>query len=143
VEGKEKVLPRLYFLESELSFQPVYSREIDWKVYQSNRGKRLEIERWVENIINATIDICKMFLVGKKEEIPEATREILFKIACLIYQKETEAELFSELAKIRNTLAHHYLDIKWEDIKRFIDLVPTLYPLFLGYIKKQLNLSRF
>lgn len=136
MEGK--VLPRLYFLESELSFQSVYSIEIDWKVYQSNRGKRLELERWVENIINATIDICKIFLVAKNEEIPETTRDILFKMACLIYQIETEAELFSELAKIRNTFAHHYLDIKWEDIKRFMDLVPKLYPLFLGYIKKEL-----
>ena len=84
MEGKEKVLPRLYFLESELSFQSAYSIEIDWKVYQSNRGKRLELERWVENIINATIDICKIFLVAKNEEIPETTRDILFKMACCI-----------------------------------------------------------
>ncbi|WP_219857220.1 HepT-like ribonuclease domain-containing protein [Candidatus Hakubella thermalkaliphila] len=136
---RAKLIPHIEYLEKELPFFEIYEREIDWKVYQSQRSKRLEVERWIECLINATLDISKMFLTIKEEEIPETSREVLFKTGSGIYDKEEEAEAFSELAKIRNTLAHRYLDIKWQDIKRFFQVVPKLYPAFLDYIKKELE----
>lgn len=71
------------------------------------------------------------------EEIPETSREILLKIGARIYEKEEEALSFSEFVKIRKTLAHRYLDIKWNDIKKFMQLAPKLYPPFLNYIIKK------
>lgn len=136
---KTKLIPHIEYLEKELSFLSVYKEEIDWKVYQSQRSKRLEIERWVECLINATLDISKMLLTIKGEELPETSREILFAIGSHIYTKEEDAEAFSELAKIRNTLAHRYLDIKWQDIKRFFQMVSKLYPAFLDYIKNEVQ----
>ncbi len=136
---ESKLIPHVHFLERELSFHSHYEKEIDWKVYQSQRSKRLEIERWVESLINATLDISKMFLIIKGEDVPETSREVLFRMAGHIYEKEKEAETFSELAKIRNTLAHRYLDLKWNDIKRFLEIAPLLYPSFLNFIKKQIG----
>ena len=138
-EDRSKFIPHIQYLEKELSFSEVYEREIDWKVYQTQRSKRLEVERWVECLINATLDISKRLLTIREEEIPESSREVLFQIASRIYNREEEAETFSELAKIRNTLAHRYLDIKWQDIKRFFQIVFKLYPAFLDYIKKELE----
>ena len=135
---KIKLVPLLDYLEKELQFLPKYKEEIDWKVYQSVREKRLEVERWVECIINATLDISKMILTLSKEEIPETSREILYKIATLIYEEDT-AETFSKLAKIRNTLAHRYLDIRWNDIKSFMQKAEDIYPPFLEYVKKELE----
>lgn len=112
---------------------------MDWKVYQTQRSKRLEIERWVESLINATMDISKILLAVGNEEVPETSREILFKVGSLVFGNEVKAEAFSELAKIRNTLAHRYLDVKWEDIKRFLQLVPELYPLLLDFVKKEVE----
>lgn len=136
---KTKLIPHIEYLEKELSFLSVYKDEIDWKVYQSQRSKRLEIERWVECLINATLDISKMLLIIKGEELPETSREILFAIGSHIYTKEEDAGAFSELAKIRNTLAHRYLDIKWQDIKRFFQMASKLYPAFLDYIKNEVQ----
>jgi uncharacterized protein YutE (UPF0331/DUF86 family) len=136
---KSRIVPYLDYLEKELQFLSGYEREIDWKVYQSQRSKRLEIERWVESLINATLDICKMLLTIEGGEIPETSREVLFRIGSHIYNKEEEGEVFSELAKIRNTLAHRYLDMKWEDIKRFLQIAPQLYPPFLNVIKKEIE----
>lgn len=136
---RRKLIPHIEYIEKEVSFLSVYEKEIDWKVYHNNRGKRLEVERWVECIINATIDISKMLLTIKEEELPETSREILFQIGSRIYNKEEEAETFSELAKIRNTLAHRYLDIRWKDIKRFLQIVPELYPAFIDNIKKEIE----
>lgn len=136
---RSKLIPHVDYLEKELPFFSEYEKEVDWKVYQSQRAKRLEIERWVESIISATLDISKMLLTIMGEEISETSREVLFRIASHIYNKEEEAEAFSELAKIRNTLAHRYLDIKWGDIKRFLKIVPELYPSFLDFIKKEME----
>lgn len=136
---RAKFIPQVDYLEKELSYLSDYQRNVDWKVYQSQRSKRLEIERWVECIINVTLDISKMLLTISGEEIPETSREILFQIGSHIYQERGKAEGFSELAKIRNTLAHRYLDIKWGDIKRFLEIVPELYPPFLNFIKKEMG----
>ena len=136
---RSKLIPHIDYLEKELSFFEVYKNEVNWKVYQSQRSKRLEVERWVECLINATLDVSKMLLTIKETEIPETSREVLFQIAALIYNREDEAEVFSELAKIRNTLAHRYLDIRWQDIKKFFQILPDLYPAFLAYVKKEIE----
>lgn len=136
---KSKLIPNIDYIEKELSFLSEYEREVDWKNYQSQRAKRLEIERWVECLINATMDISKMILTTKGEAIPETSRDILFRIGSYVYDKEKKAEGFSELAKIRNTLAHRYLDIRWVDIKRFIEIGHELYPSFLDFVKKQIE----
>ena len=136
---KAKIISSLDYLEKELPFLSGYEKEVDWKVYQTQRSKRLEIERWVESLINATMDISKILLAVGNEEVPETSREILFKIGSLVFDNEVKAEAFSELAKIRNTLAHRYLDVKWEDIKRFLQLVPELYPLLPDFVKKEVE----
>lgn len=136
---KSKIISSLDYLEKELPFLSGYKKEVDWKVYQTQRSKRLEIERWVGSLINATMDISKILLAVGNEEVPETSREILFKVASLVFGNEVKAEAFSELAKIRNTLAHRYLDVKWEDIKRFLQLVPELYPLLLDFVKKEVE----
>lgn len=136
---RSKLIPHIEYLQKELPFFSEYEKEVDWKVYQSQRAKRLEIERWVESIINATLDISKMILTITGEEIPETSREVLFQIASHIYKKEEEALAFCELAKIRNTLAHRYLDLRWNDIRRFLQIVPRLYPAFLEFMKKEIE----
>ena len=136
---KSRLIFSVDYLEKELPFLSEYEREVNWKVYQMQRRKRLEIERWVENLINTTLDISKMLLAAMDGEIPETSREILFKIGSLVYDKEEEAEAFSELTKIRNTLAHRYLDVKWEDIKKFLQIVPELYPVFVDFVKKEIE----
>lgn len=135
---KIKLIPIIDYLEKELLFITKYKNEIDWKVYESVREKRLEIERWIECIINATLDISKMILTLRKGDIPETSREILFKIATLIYE-EDKAETFSKLAKIRNTLAHRYLDIRWHDIKLFLQTAQDIYLPFLEYVRKEIE----
>lgn len=136
---RSRVLSSLDYLEKELSFLSEYEQEVSWKVYQTQRSKRLETERWVEGLINAALDISKVLLAIRSEEIPETSREILFKVGSFVFDKEAEAEAFSELAKIRNTLAHRYLDIKWEDIKRFMHLASESYPLYIHFVKRELE----
>ena len=136
---RSKLIPNLDYLKRELPFVSEYKREVDWKVYQNQRSKRLEIERWVESLIIATLDIAKVLVAVKGNEIPETSREVLFQIGSQVFGREEEAESFSEFARIRNTLAHRYLDVRWEDIKRFLNMVPEFYPPFLEFVEKMIE----
>jgi len=77
---RSKLIPHVDYLEKELPFFSEYLKEINWRVYELQRSRRFEIERWVENLINATLDISKMVLTIIGDEIPETSREVLFKI---------------------------------------------------------------
>jgi uncharacterized protein YutE (UPF0331/DUF86 family) len=87
---RSKLIPNLDYLKRELPFVSEYKREVDWKVYQNQRSKRLEIERWVESLINATLDIAKVLLAVKGNEIPETSREVLFQIGSHVFDREEE-----------------------------------------------------
>jgi len=139
-EDRGRFIPYIDYIEKELDFLGKYESEVDWKVYQRDRSRRLEVERWVECLINATLDVSKMFLASEGEVVPETSREVLYRIAAFIFEKERDAETFSELARIRNTLAHHYLDIRWQDIKRFFKIATELYPPFLQYLKHTIGI---
>ena len=47
------------------------------------------------------------------------------------YEKEVDWKVY------QSPLAHRYLDIRWQDIKRFFHIAFNLYPAFLDYIKKR------
>lgn len=136
---RSKLIPHIDYIEKEIEFHSIYEKEIDWKVYQLQRSKRMEVERWVENLINATLDVSKIFLTIKGEAIPETSREVLFQMGSRVFNTEEQAETFSELAKIRYTLAHRYLDLRWNDIKRFLEIAPKFYPAFLNFIKSEIE----
>jgi len=85
---KSKLIPHVDYLEKELPYRSAYEEEVDFKAYHTQRSKRLEIERWVESLINATLDICKILLTIREGEIPETSREILFHVGSLIYDRE-------------------------------------------------------
>jgi uncharacterized protein YutE (UPF0331/DUF86 family) len=91
---KSKLIPYVDYLEKELQFLSGYEREVDWKVFESQRSKRLEVERWVESLMNATLDISKILLSAMGKEIPETSREVLFRIGSQIYDQEKETETF-------------------------------------------------
>lgn len=138
---KSKLIPHIRFIEKEMEFLEIYKREVGWNVYQSQRAKRLEVERWTECIINAVLDTSKMLFTINREAVPETSRDLLFKIGAYIFKKEEDALNFSELARIRNTLAHRYLDLRWNDIRHFLQIAPRLLPAFLDHVKKQIHKS--
>jgi len=106
---KAKIIPHLEYLEKEYQFFEAYRREVDWHLYQTQRAKRLEVERWVECLINATLDISKIFFAVKGEDVPETSREILFKIGSEIYKQ------------------------------RFFQIGARLYPPFFEHIRNQIT----
>jgi uncharacterized protein YutE (UPF0331/DUF86 family) len=71
--------------------------------------------------VNCSIDIGKIILATEKKAIPETYREVLFNLGSLSWFSESFGKELSHWAKLRNILAYEYLDIRWTNIKEFID----------------------
>ncbi|MDI6792105.1 MAG: DUF86 domain-containing protein [bacterium] len=118
-EDRVRLIERIEFLRSE--FEEIEEfKGLSFTEYSQNKAKRRNIERWVENIINATIDIAKIILASEKSEIPKTYEQALLNFGLFISLNEKESERLSAFARLRNILAHEYLDIIYERIKRFI-----------------------
>lgn len=134
-EDKVRLLERIQFLESE--FREIEGfKELTLEEYRQDKVKRRNIERWTENIINATIDIAKVVLASEKKEMPRTYEQALSSFGFFIGFEEKEANELSTFARLRNILAHEYLDVTYDRIKKFIIASPPLYEKILNFLSK-------
>ncbi len=139
-EAKTRIRERLNFLRREL-IEIEEFKKLTFEKYRDELKEQRNVERWAENIVMATIDIAKIILASEKKEIPQGYRDTL-KVFAVFYLNfnEKEADRFSEFAKLRNIIAHEYLDLKWTKIKKFIQSVQKIYPKLIkkveGLLKK-------
>lgn len=138
-EDRERLIRYIDFMESELSDFPKFSN-VDRKTYGENKDLRRNLERWVENLVNCSIDIAKVILLTEERRIPQTYREILQELGATEYFDEEFGEKISEWAALRNILAHEYLDVRWNSIKSFIRSAEPVYKRFVIQIKSSLIL---
>jgi uncharacterized protein YutE (UPF0331/DUF86 family) len=132
---KISIAKRIDFVELELKDLEEYEG-LDFDTYSQNRKARRDVERISENIANAVIDIGKIILAGEDIELPETYRDIFKKLVQIQIVEGELGESLSDLVRLRNILAHQYLDIKWEMIKDFIIRGKNNVRGFLTIIKK-------
>lgn len=75
-ENKVRLIKHLTFLEKELEDWESF-KSLSWEEYNKDRSKRRNIERWIENIVNSSIDIAKIILVSENIPLPETYKEIV------------------------------------------------------------------
>lgn len=137
-EEKIRVLQRFQFLESEFKEIEEF-KKLSFKEYQENKIKRRNLERWTENIINATIDIAKIILASEKKRMPKTYEEALRNFGLFIGLDEEESKKFSRFANLRNILAHEYLDILYRRIQSFIKESPAFYKKIFDFLEEYLG----
>lgn len=118
-EQKENIITRMAFIEAELS-DLERLRNTDWLTFLNKRELRRNIERMVENIANACIDIGKIILAGEASEMPSTYKDIFMKLGEIKLISPELALEIGELVVLRNLLAHQYLDLEWDKIKKFL-----------------------
>jgi uncharacterized protein YutE (UPF0331/DUF86 family) len=59
--------------------------------------------------------------------LPQSYQDALREFAALAGLSAAEAEQFSTLARLRNLLAHEYLDLLYDRIRKFLDSFPNAY----------------
>jgi uncharacterized protein YutE (UPF0331/DUF86 family) len=134
-EKKERLVRHLNFIEEELKDFGQF-KKLTREEYLRDRDKRRSVERWVENLLNSTVDISRMILSVEGIAVPDTYRATVALISNVEGLGETGSEKLSKWVRLRNIVAHEYLDIKWNSIKKFIDETETLYKNFVTIIKQ-------
>ena len=137
-EEKARLLERVQFLESELKDIDEL-KDLKFKEYRNDKVKRRNIERWAENLLNATIDIAKIVLATERRKMPKTYEQALFEFILLTGIKEEEAKSFSRFSNLRNILAHEYLDILYQRIQEFISQAPYFYKNIFDFLDNYLE----
>lgn len=134
-DDKERLIRIVDFLETELADYPAFAG-INKKIYRTDTPFRRNVERWVENIVNSSIDIAKILLASEKKKLPQTYREILQELSLIENFEAKTAEQLSQFSKLRNILAHEYLDLRFEQIKRFVQEAEPAYKKLTDFVKR-------
>jgi uncharacterized protein YutE (UPF0331/DUF86 family) len=135
---RESILRRLEFIRLEVSDLEQF-KGMSRSDYETDRNRRRNLERLSENLVNAMLDIAKIVLAGEPVEIPETYREVLLQLGRIGLLDSGLAEGIAELARLRNVLAHQYLDIRWEMLTRFIKKGEGLTQGFVEAMEGKMN----
>ena len=116
--ARGRIIESIQFISEEIrEFEEEYSGKT-WKEYQEDRKLQKLMDRTVENVLTALIEICGTFLTEKGIAV-ESYGDALKKCAQVLGFSEGEQEDFFKLAVQRNRLAHRYLNFRWQAIKTF------------------------
>ncbi len=141
-EVKFRLIKHITFLENELKDYKGFE-SLSWKEYNEERSKRRDVERWIENIINSSIDITKIILNAEGLRLPDTYKEVVTALSIVLDFNEEDIGKLSEWVKLRNIISHEYLDIRWQSIEKFISETKPLYEDFLdkvkGYLEKKIK----
>ncbi len=139
-KDKEALERRLVFIDTELSALPEYTG-LTWDEYQKNHRKRREVERFIENLLNAAIDVAKIILASEKRTVPSTYREMLHLIGTVSPFSQDTADRLSGWVGLRNILAHEYLDLRWKPVHDFLEHCESHFRAFLQAAKEFLKHS--
>ena len=107
---KLNILKRIDFIQIELNDLDEY-KKLTYEVYNTDRITRRNVERIIENISNALIDISKIIIANENIHIPNSYREIILKLGEIETIDEELAKSIAEIDRLRNVLAHQYLTL--------------------------------
>jgi uncharacterized protein YutE (UPF0331/DUF86 family) len=107
----------------------------DRKVYFSEQIIRKAIDKTLNDIILACIDLTTVFLRIKKRVVPKNYRDIILSshefVGDLSYK-------ITPLVKCRNEAIHGYLKINWENVK----VIKNAKDDILSYVNKIVELTK-
>ena len=107
------------FIRSELDDSESFVA-IDRTRYASEPSFRRDVERWIENLVNASIDVAKILVASNRQPIPQTYRETLLRLSTLSEFMSGDPEELAAFSKLRNLLAHEYLDLRYPAIEDFV-----------------------
>jgi len=135
---RSQVIKRIDFIQTEIRDLSEFDK-INFNQYSMDRKAQRNIERIAENVANAIIDISKILLSSKNEVIPDSYRESVLKLGEINIVDLKIAENMAEIARLRNVLAHYYLDIKWDYLIKFLTKDVSYIQEFLESVKKYIQ----
>lgn len=108
------------FIEAQRTLYAPFS-QLPQKTYEDDLIMRGAVERWLENIVNGIIDIAKIVLGSKRVPNPYGYINTVEKAMNMLALPADTIAQYGKWVKLRNELAHEYLDVKWKKLADFIN----------------------
>lgn len=116
--ARGRILDSIRFITEEVKeFEKEYENR-SRREYEDDRKLQKLIDRTVENILTAMIEVCGTFLTEEGVAV-ESYGEALKKTGKHLSLSEEEQNDLAKLALQRNRLAHRYLNFRWQAIRFF------------------------
>lgn len=123
--AKGRILESLAFITKEMNeFEAEYMSKT-WQEYASDTKLQKLIDRTIENILTAVIEVSGVVLTEKNISA-DSYSDVMQKIGDYFKFDNTEVEVLSKLAIQRNRLAHRYLNFRWQVVKFYTQNVAIL-----------------
>lgn len=134
--AKGRIPESLQFISGEIKeFESDYSSKT-FDEYQKDRKLQKLIDRTVENILTALIEVCGTVVTQAGIAVENYT-QVLKECAKILGFSEKEQENLSKLAIQRNRLTHRYLNFRWQAIRMFVEVKPLILELLKRVSKKE------
>ena len=119
-DSKGRIAESIQFVSEEMKeFNAEYANKAR-KEYQNDNKLQKLVDRTVENILTALIEICGTVLTEEGIAV-ESYVDTLKKCSKFFGLSEDQRENLSKLAIQRNRLAHRYLNFRWQAVKMFAE----------------------
>jgi uncharacterized protein YutE (UPF0331/DUF86 family) len=123
--AKGRIVESIQFISEEIrEFEQEYAGKT-WQEYQIDRKLQKLMDRTVENILTALIEVCGTMNTLRGVGV-ESYGDAVKKTAEWLGFSENEQQNLVKLAIQRNRLAHRYLNSRWQAVnmlKQRMDLV--------------------
>ena len=136
--AKGRIAESVQFISGEMKeFEEEYAHKT-WSDYQGDRKLQKLIDRTVENILTALVEVSGTVLAEKGIGV-ESYSDALKKSGRAFDFSEEEQEKLAKLAIQRNRLAHRYLNFRWQAIKMFNEEKELVKKLLARILEKEEN----
>jgi uncharacterized protein YutE (UPF0331/DUF86 family) len=116
--SRGRIHESIRFISEEMKeFEEEYSRRTKDE-YQNDRKLQKLIDRTVENILTALIEVSGTFLT-ENGIAADSYADVLKKCGQRLNLSEEDQEKLASLAVHRNRLAHRYLNFRWQAVQDF------------------------
>jgi uncharacterized protein YutE (UPF0331/DUF86 family)/predicted nucleotidyltransferase len=115
---RERVCRILDYVEEEMNDRVKFETVTSTR-YRNDRDLRRNLDRWVEMLINAAIDIAKIVLSSEHRPVPRTYGQILEDLETMAPFDRLCGRV-KPLASLRNLMAHEYLDLRFSRVWKFV-----------------------
>ncbi len=137
--AKGRVMESLAYITQEMNeFETEYVSKT-WQEYAADTKLQKLIDRTIENILTAVIEVSGVILTEKNISA-ESYSDVMQKIGDYFKFDKTETEILSKFAIQRNRLAHRYLNFRWQVVKFYMqnkDIIKKLINSIYEYEKSR------
>ncbi len=123
----------LAFVEESIGYLTRKLEGVDRDRYFADRDIRSILDKTVNDIILAAVDLAEECLKGEGRKVPETYRDTI--LACHEFLGEIVLKV-APLVKHRNEMVHQYLKVNWQNIVVVKNRIPEI-RLFVAAVRER------